>query len=95
MKLILAALVAHFCASAGAANVREPDVVFITDDHRQLDSRVYGSTEVCVPNVAKLAPERLKFAHASVASPSCTRCELVLPTDEELRIELMRAATIR
>ena len=30
-------------------------VVFISDDQGQLDSQVYGSTEVLTPNMAKLA----------------------------------------
>jgi arylsulfatase A-like enzyme len=46
-------------------------VVFISDDHSQLDSQAYGSTEVRTPNMAQLASEGLKFTHAFVASPSC------------------------
>ena len=46
-------------------------VVFISDDHSQLDSQAYGSTEVRTPNMAKLATEGLRFTHAFVASPSC------------------------
>ena len=46
-------------------------VVFISDDHSQLDSQAYGSTEVRTPNMAKLAAEGLRFTHAFVASPSC------------------------
>ncbi|MEY2878246.1 MAG: hypothetical protein RLZZ15_626 [Verrucomicrobiota bacterium] len=46
-------------------------VVFISDDHSQLDSQAYGSTEVRTPHMAKLASEGLKFTHAFVASPSC------------------------
>ena len=72
MKLILTALLALFCVSAGAADVKQPNiVVFISDDHSQLDSQAYGSTEVRTPNMAKLAAEGMKFTHAFVASPSC------------------------
>jgi len=46
-------------------------VVFISDDHSQIDSEVYGSTEVRTPNMAKLAKEGLKFTHAFIASPAC------------------------
>ncbi len=46
-------------------------VVFISDDHGQLDSQAYGSTDVRTPNMAKLAAEGLKFTHAFTASPSC------------------------
>ncbi|MEQ1850809.1 MAG: sulfatase [Chthoniobacteraceae bacterium] len=53
--------------AAGQPNI----VVFISDDHSQLDSQAYGSTEVRTPNMAKLAEEGLKFTHAFVASPAC------------------------
>lgn len=46
-------------------------VVFIADDHSQLDSQAYGSGEVRTPNMAALAAGGLKFTHAFVASPSC------------------------
>ena len=46
-------------------------VVFISDDHSQLDSPVYGSTEVRTPHMERLAAEGLKFTHAFVASPAC------------------------
>ena len=65
-------LFALFCASASAADSQRPNiVVFISDDHSQLDSQAYGSTEVRTPNMAKLAADGLKFTHAFVASPSC------------------------
>ena len=53
--------------AAGQPNI----VVFISDDHSQLDSQAYGSTEVRTPNMAKLAEDGLKFTHAFVASPAC------------------------
>lgn len=46
-------------------------VVFISDDHSQLDSQPYGSAEVRTPHMARLAADGLKFTHAFVASPSC------------------------
>ena len=55
----------------GSAATKPNIVVFIADDHSQLDSQAYGSTEVRTPNMAKLAAEGLKFTHAFVASPSC------------------------
>ena len=72
MKLILLAFLALLCASASAADAKRPNiVVFIADDHSQLDSQAYGSTEVRTPHMAKLAAEGLKFTHAFVASPAC------------------------
>lgn len=46
-------------------------VVFISDDHSQLDSQAYGATDISTPNMAKLASEGIRFSHAFVASPSC------------------------
>ncbi len=76
MKTFLAlfALLALSVAVVQAADKdsRRPNiVVFISDDHSQLDSQAYGSTEVRTPNMAKLAAEGLRFTHAFVASPSC------------------------
>jgi N-sulfoglucosamine sulfohydrolase len=57
----------------GFSSAAEPPnfVVFISDDHSQLDSQAYGSTEVRTPNMTKLAEDGLKFTHTFVASPSC------------------------
>ena len=71
MKTILAILLTVCCLEVAAAEPRPNIVVFISDDHSQLDSQAYGSTEVRTPNMAKLAAEGLKFTHAFVASPSC------------------------
>ena len=73
MKKILTLLVllSAFGASSGIAATKPNIVVFISDDHSQLDSQAYGSTEVRTPQMAKLAAEGLKFTHAFVASPSC------------------------
>jgi N-sulfoglucosamine sulfohydrolase len=50
----------------------KPDmVVFISDDHGQLDSTPYGSTDVRTPNMQKLADAGCCFTHAFIASPSC------------------------
>ena len=47
-------------------------VVFIADDHGQLDSPVYG-TEASARNMQKLAKAGMTFTDAFVASPSCPR----------------------
>jgi N-sulfoglucosamine sulfohydrolase len=67
VALLLASVVALPAATPSKPNI----VVFISDDHSQLDSQAYGSTEVRTPNMAKLAADGLKFTHAFVASPSC------------------------
>lgn len=46
-------------------------VVFLADDHGQLDSEPYGATAVRTPNMAQLARDGLKFTHALIASPVC------------------------
>ena len=76
MKSILALvlLAGGFAVSPAAAAQPSPRpniVVFIADDHSQLDSQAYGSTEVRTPQMARLAADGLKFTHAFVASPAC------------------------
>ena len=46
-------------------------VIFISDDHGQLDSQAYGATDIKTPNMARLAAEGMRFTHAFVASPAC------------------------
>ena len=66
---LLVSFVAPLVAAQAAAlpNI----VVFISDDHSQLDSEPYGSTEARTPHMARLAADGLKFTHAFVASPAC------------------------
>jgi phosphoglycerol transferase MdoB-like AlkP superfamily enzyme len=50
----------------------KPDiVVFLSDDHGQLDSTPYGATDVRTPNMQRLADAGLVFDRAFVASPAC------------------------
>jgi len=46
-------------------------VVFLSDDHSQRDSGVYGAKDVKTPEMERIAREGLVFTHAFVASPSC------------------------
>lgn len=46
-------------------------IVFIADDHGQLDSTPYGSKDARTPNIARLTGEGMSFTRAFVASPSC------------------------
>jgi len=65
-------LSAFLCSLGGWTFAAQPNiVVFISDDHSQLDSQAYGSTEVRTPHMSKLAEDGLKFTHAFVASPAC------------------------
>ncbi|NOT60114.1 MAG: sulfatase [Acidobacteria bacterium] len=51
----------------------KPDhiVVFLADDHGQLDSEPYGATDINTPNMTRLAKVGMKFTHAFIASPAC------------------------
>ena len=64
-------LILLLCPLLAALAAQPNIVVFISDDHSQLDSQAYGSTEVRTPNMAKLAEDGLKFTHAFIASPAC------------------------
>ncbi len=46
-------------------------VIFLSDDHGQLDGAVYGAKDVRTPNMKRLADAGMTFTHAFVASPSC------------------------
>lgn len=57
---------------AHAAVSPRPDfVVFISDDHAQLDATPYGATDVRTPHMQQLARDGLVFTHAFIASPAC------------------------
>src|SRR5262249_62037759 len=54
-----------------AAQAKPHIVLFISDDHGQLDSTPYGATDVQTPNMQRLAKAGMTFTHAFAASPSC------------------------
>ena len=67
--IALAAICACLAIAEGAS---KPNLVlFITDDHGQLDSSVYGAKDVRTPNMQRLADAGMTFTHAFVASPAC------------------------
>lgn len=55
-------------------------VVFLSDDHGQLDSTPYGATDVRTPNMQRLATAGMTFTHAFVASPACAPSRAALLT---------------
>jgi N-sulfoglucosamine sulfohydrolase len=68
----LCLLVAFAYVCTAAETLRRPDIViFLTDDHSQLDSTPFGSRELRTPNMQRLAGAGLTFTRAFVASPSC------------------------
>ncbi len=64
-------------ASAG----KLPDfVIFLSDDHGQLDSTPYGARDVHTPNMQALADAGLTFDQAYIASPACAPSRAALLT---------------
>ena len=57
---------------ASSAVAKPPHIViYLSDDHSQFDSELYGATDIPTPNFVKLAAAGMTFTHAFVASPSC------------------------
>jgi len=68
----LSLFLALLCSQSSFATPPRPNIiVFIADDHGQLDSTPYGATDVRTPNMQRLADDGMTFTHAFVASPSC------------------------
>lgn len=77
--LCLSALFALLLPAVGTE--RRPDlVVFLTDDHGQLDSTPYGGQGMRTPNIQRLADAGMTFTRAYVASPSCAPSRAALLT---------------
>jgi len=55
-------------------------VVFLSDDHGQLDATPYGATDVRTPNMQRLAEAGMTFTRAFVASPACAPSRAALLT---------------
>ena len=71
MRVFCVVLLCSFCSLAHAAERRPNMVVFLSDDHGQLDSTPYGATDVRTPNMQRLADNGMTFNHAFIASPAC------------------------
>jgi iduronate 2-sulfatase len=68
-------------SNASQTSMRHPDiVVFLTDDHSQLDSAPYGNTSIRTPNMQRLCEAGMIFTRAYVASPSCAPSRAALLT---------------
>lgn len=77
LVLLFVSAVAAFAQTPPA---RPNLVIFLTDDHGQLDSTVYGAKDVRTPHMARLAAAGLVFDRAFVASPSCAPSRAALLT---------------
>ena len=70
LRVLLAIAACLACTSLRAAG--KPDiVVFLSDDHGQLDSTPYGATDVRTPAMQRLADLGKTFTRAFIASPAC------------------------
>jgi uncharacterized sulfatase len=54
-----------------AADAKPNIVIYLSDDHSQYDSSLYGDKTIPTPHLEKLAADGIKFTHAFVASPAC------------------------
>lgn len=79
---LIAAFAAFLFGAAQPSSVAaQPTIiVFLADDHGQLDAEPYGATDVRTPNMRRLAERGLLFTHAFVASPSCAPSRAALLT---------------
>ncbi len=60
------------CWFAQPLQAKQPNiVVYLSDDHSQIDSSLYGNANIPTPQMERLAAQGMKFTHAFVASPSC------------------------
>jgi len=63
------------------ATDRPPDMlIYLSDDHSQFDSSLYGNANIPTPQFEALAADGLTFTHAFVASPSCAPSRAALLT---------------
>lgn len=80
LRLLAITFAAAFGSLAAAAERRPDIVVFLTDDHSQLDSTPYGSTAFRTPNLQRLADAGMTFTRGYVVSPSCAPSRAALLT---------------
>jgi len=71
MRLLKAFVVCLLLTTTVLGASKPNMVIFLADDHGQLDSSVYGSPSVQTPTMQKLAEEGLVFDQAFIASPAC------------------------
>ncbi|MEM7315536.1 MAG: sulfatase, partial [Planctomycetota bacterium] len=65
-------LVSLLVLTSAMVNAERPHiVVYLSDDHSQCDSSLYGNANIPTPHFEKLASKGMTFTHAYVASPSC------------------------
>ncbi|MGV3531622.1 MAG: sulfatase [Chthoniobacteraceae bacterium] len=81
MRILFTLVVLLVLSGGGLFAAEKPDIViFITDDHGQLDSQPYGAEVLRTPHMQRLAESGLTFTRAYVASPSCAPSRAALLT---------------
>lgn len=68
---------------SGLLDAKEPPphlFIYLSDDHSQSDSSLYGARDIPTPEMEKLAEEGMTFTHCFVASPSCAPSRAALLT---------------
>ncbi len=74
--VLLCLLIGPAYAKASSPNM----IIFLSDDHGQRDSSVYGSKDVKTPSMERLARDGLVFDRAFVVSPTCAPSRAALLT---------------
>lgn len=72
--------VQQFQTAAATRNDRPHIVVYLSDDHSQFDTSLYGNANIHTPGMEALAKDGMTFTHAFVASPSCAPSRAALLT---------------
>ena len=69
------------CLWSGRALSQQPHiVVYLSDDHSQVDSSLYSEAGIATPEMEKMAKAGMTLHHAYVASPSCAPSRAALLT---------------
>src|SRR5437879_1488141 len=71
MVVALSFILSPLLTGTAAAQAKPHIVIFISDDHGQLDSTPYGAPDVQTPNMQRLAEAGMTFTHAFATSPAC------------------------
>ena len=79
-NLLILFLSVFFSAWTYAAEVKQPNVLFIMIDDLRVELGAYGSEHVHSPNIDKLADQGTRFANAYVSVPVCGASRASLAT---------------
>lgn len=81
LRLSLVCVLLLFCAGRADASAGKPHiVVYLSDDHSQVDASVYHASGIPTPRMEEMAGAGMKFNHAYVASPTCAPSRAALLT---------------